>query len=151
MNTVVYNGLDRVREMTYNTLLATEILRIYEIAYHSLNQLFNDEEATELRKQFVRQNIKVRELTNADKREAIIVVPGFEKILQVRRIDPRLITYATEVVIYNDVVAFYTYGQESYGLEIYDENYSRMQAEIFDQLWEQVSVPLKATNTGSLA
>lgn len=138
MQTITYNGLERVREMTYNSLRADRLLRIYEIAFHSLNELFSDAEAASLRRQFVERGIHVRELTNENVRRQVIGVPGFDELLEVRYIDPRHVAYATEIIIYNDVVGFYTYGQDAYGLEIHDANFARVQAQLFDQMWDKV-------------
>lgn len=60
-----YRGLTAVQKITWHSLEAKGAVRIYEKVYASLNELFGDSEAAELRAELVRRGIVVRELTNA--------------------------------------------------------------------------------------
>jgi sugar-specific transcriptional regulator TrmB len=141
-----YTGLEAVREITLHSLEAKDTLRLYEIVYASLNEMFSAEEANDLRRQFTENKIYIRELTNSAYKDVDISVPGFDAFVDIRYIDPRLIKYQTEVIIYNDTVAFYTYGDDAYGMEIIDANFAAMQKQIFDQVWRKASRPVIGRN-----
>lgn len=137
-----YSGLKEVQQITHNSVRAKGKLRIYEMVYASLNELFTPEEATALRKQFVANRVQVYELTNAAYKDKIEDVPGFDELTEVRYIDPKQIHYQAETIIYDDVVAFYTYGDDAYGVEIIDKAFAETQKQIFDQLWRKASRPV---------
>lgn len=146
MKILEYHGLDQVRKMTYHSLQAEGVLRIYEMVYASLNELFDEKEATKLRQAFVKNKVQVHELSNAPYRDRDITVPGFYELVEERCIDPRRVAYETEILIYNDVVAFYTYDKKAHGVEIQDGGFAKTQAQIFDQLWQKASRPITGYN-----
>jgi hypothetical protein len=140
---IQYNDIDGVKQITMNSLKTKGEFRIYEKVYASLSTIFTNEEAMDIRKRFVRQNIKIKELTNAAYQDVdTSVISGFNALVEIRYIDPKIINYETEIIIYNDTVAFYRYGNDPYGVEIINKNFAETQRQIFDQLWRKASRPV---------
>jgi len=137
-----YKGIDGVRQITLNSLKTKGELRIYEIVYSSLNQMFSDKEAEELRSRFVKNNITIKELTNMPYKDMEYMTEGYEALTEIRYVGPETIKYETEVIIYNDTVAFYSYGKSSKGVEIIDKDFASIQKQIFDQIWKKGARPV---------
>lgn len=135
---------DAARQITLNSLACEGVLRIYEIVYNSVDSIFSEDEANEFRQEIVKRGIHTLELTNTPYREdsQLTKIKGFMNSFDVRYIDPNQVKYSTEVVIYNDVVAFYSYGKGGQGVEIEDAGYAQMQKQIFDALWRKASRPV---------
>ncbi len=142
--TTKLHSKDAAKNITLNSLDTKGQLRIYEMVYNSSEEIFNEDEARTFRENLVKKDIHIRELTNQAYRDdkALEAIPGFMDVFEARYIDPASISYKTEVIIYNDVVAFYDYSPDSLGLEIFDANFASMQKQIFDQLWRRSSRPV---------
>ena len=94
---IQYNDIDGVKQITMNSLKTKGEFRIYEKVYASLSTIFTNEEAMDIRKRFVRQNIKIKELTNAAYQDVdTSVISGFNALVEIRYIDPKIINYETE-------------------------------------------------------
>ncbi len=143
-----FHGLDGVREITYNTLETHGTFRIYEMVYASLSSMFPEDEARRLRQEFIDRDIFVKELSNAAYKSELGV--NDTSWLEVRYVDPKRISYDCETVIYNDKVAFYTYGDDAYGVEIEDTNFASTQRQIFDELWRKAARPVIGRGRSSL-
>jgi hypothetical protein len=143
MKTKEYIGIEGVKSITINSLRAKGTLRIYEKVYASLNEMFGKDEANDLRRKFMSNGVFVRELTNQPYKDSDHEeVPGFKETFEVRYLSKDKVEYFKEVIIYDDVVAFYSYGDEPYGVEVTDADFARTQAQIFDVLWAKASRPV---------
>lgn len=137
-----YKGIKGVKQITLNSLNVKGKLRIYEIVYSSLNEIFTEEEAEDLRRKFVSNKAEILELTNMAYKDSGSSVKGYDDIINVRYIKPQDIKYETEVIIYNDTVAFYSYGKNPKGVEIIDKDFASIQKQIFDQVWRKGKRPV---------
>lgn len=133
----VYHGKDGLLQVTKHSLTAESELLIYEASFASLNEFLDKEQADEIRKEFVRKGIKVREITNHAYQEGYTDVSGYdEKVMNIRYINPKKLQIDTEMLIYNDIITIYSLTEPLYIFEIQDANLAKMQKQIFEFAWK---------------
>lgn len=142
-----YEGLEGLKIISRNSVNTKGILRIYEMTYASLNEIFSKEEAEEVRKEFLKRKTEIHELTNKIYREKYTEIEEFHKVcMKIRYIDPKKITLDTEFLVYNDITAFYSYGENIFGVEIKNEQFAQTQKQIFDYIWNKGEFPIIGKN-----
>ncbi len=140
---ITYSGKEGLEKVTLNSLEAKTNLCIYEIRF-SMNPFVDKKRADEIRREFMRRNIKTREITNQPYREQDYTdIPDYDKLyMDYRYIDPKKVKIDMETLIYNDVVAFYTYVDKIFITEIHNEKLAKMQRQIFDYIWQIAEKPV---------
>jgi len=138
----VYQGIEGVREITYNSLEADGLLRIYELTLASLGTIFTPDEADDVRREFMKRNIKIKEITAQSYMEYTKVEGFEEKCMEYRYIDPKKFDLQTEIMIYNDIVTFYRYEGDIFGVEVKSKDFAQAQARIFDFVWSNGERPV---------
>lgn len=141
-----YKGLDGLKQITYNSTKAVGELFIYEVALDMSNFLpksFSEE----MRREFVKNKIHVRELTLHRKINDWTEVTTFAKSYwQARFLNPKHFSPSIETLIYNDVYVMYSWKDDNiFGVEIYNKDLAAMQKALFTTLWQQAK-PLKVIN-----
>lgn len=130
-----YNGLEGLKQVTYNSLKAKEELLTYELS--TMNAFLNEKEAEALRERFVANKIHIRTLTNATKIGGYTDVTELvEKYWDIRHLTPDEKPFQFEILIYNDVYCMYRYvGDEIFCVEIYSQEHADMQRQLFEHIW----------------
>ena len=97
-----YHGIEGVKQVTWNSLQARDMLRIYEIAI--MDTFLERKFSEEVRREFAKRKIYIRELTNqkrlADWTDATELVTKFWRA---RYISPKDLKIKFETMIYNEV------------------------------------------------
>jgi hypothetical protein len=137
-----YEGIEGVRTVSRNSLNAKKNLYIYEMSYASLGEIFSQEEAEDMRKQFLSKGIKIREITNQIYDEYTGLKEFHEKCMEIRYLNPEKFNLQTEFLIYDDIVAFYSYKDELFAVEIQCKKFAQTQAEIFQLMWNLAQRPV---------
>ena len=131
-----YSGKEGLEQVTWNSTKAKDKLRIYELS--DMNAFMDYRKAELMRKRYVENKIMVHQLTNATSiPESTNIEELVTQLWEVKHIPPLEILIQFEVLIYNDVYAIYSYqGKEVFCVEIYNEQLSSMQKELFDFIWK---------------
>jgi hypothetical protein len=144
---IYYEGVAGLLAVTWNTLAAGEGgLRIYELL--DMTGFIPYSTAEEIRREFVRKHIKIRQLTNISRIQDYTDVTEILKpdMWELRYIDPKLLAITFEIAIYNDVVAMYTYREKvPYCVELHDKDLADMHKSQFDLVWNTAK-PMKVTS-----
>jgi sugar-specific transcriptional regulator TrmB len=132
-----YEGLDGLKQITWNSAEAEGELSIFEIK--DMSAFLDYGIAEEVRKEFVRNKVHIKELTNLRKMPAWTNVEELvAKYWEARYIDPQELKMEFELLIYNNVYAIYGYrGKDIFGIEIYNEKLARMQKQLFRFMWKK--------------
>lgn len=144
-----YEGVEGLKQVSYNITHAKDLVRVFEVEH--LSDFLPKDFAEDIRKQLVEKKILTKDLTNKSS------FPGFTEVSemiecfsQTRYIDPAFLKINFEVLIYNDVYATYTYqGEQIFCVEIYNEQLSQMQKQIFDFIWSQAQEMKYLDKTGA--
>lgn len=130
-----HSGLEGLKQVTWNSSKAKDILRIFEIKDMSAFLNYDFCEITRL--EFVKNRVSIRELTNEKKQPGWTNVAEMVKnFWELRYIDPKELTLEFEMLVYNDVYVMYNYqDDEIFCAEIYNEKLAQMQKQIFDFIW----------------
>lgn len=136
-NIVRYEGLDGLKQVTWNTTKATGILRVFELA--TMDTFLDFDFCERVRIEYGRRGLKEsRQLTNQSMIHPWTNVEEFVNIWQCRYIDPKDIELQMEIVVYNDVVAMYQYKEKSiFCVEIYNKDLAETQKHFYDFIWNQ--------------
>lgn len=138
---IEYRGSEGLLQITLNSLKAKDGIYIYEIS--SMNEFIKEEIAEEIRREFVKRKIKIKQLTNHAFLEPWTKVDELiEKYQNIRYIDPKKFEIKTEILIYNDVVAIYDFRDETLGVEIYNSKLAEMHKQIFEFIWSLAEKPI---------
>lgn len=136
-----YQGVEGLRQVTFNSLRAKDGIYIYEIS--SMNEFIKKDFAEEIRRQFVENQIHIKQLTNLVFLDKWTNVEELvEKYWEARYIDPKKFEIKTEILIYNEVVALYDFKEEIFCAEIYNQNLARMQKQLFEFIWNLAEKPI---------
>lgn len=130
-----YSGLDGLKKVTLNSLKAKGELFIFEI--DTMSAFLNYGFSEEVRKGFVKNKIHVKEIMNHSKQPPWTEVEEFVKdFWECRYIDPKILNTNVEILIYNDVIAFYDYRDEKiFCVEIHNKKLADMQKQVFNFVW----------------
>lgn len=133
-----YNGLDGLKQVTYNSLAAKKDLYIFELD-QDMSKFIDYEFSEEIRKELVTNQIVTNQLTNL---KHILpyteVTEMVEHLWRIKHINPKEFAIRFEVLIYNDVYAIYTYERsEAFCVEIHNQNLAAMQKQLFKFVWQK--------------
>lgn len=132
-----YHGVDGLKQITWNSLIAKGELNIFEIS-EGMHPFTGKKFAEKMREEYFLRKIFTKQLTNIKKFEPFTNVEQYvECCWKVRFIDPKALSMDFELLIYNDVVAIYDYKKQDdvWGIEIYNRDLAHMQKQIFAFLW----------------
>lgn len=140
-----YEGHRGLEQVTYNTVHAKDMLRVYEVSH--MSDFLDEDYAEKIREMYVERKIHTHDLTNKSSFSGFTDVHELIKSLsKFRHIDPKILDIQFEVLIYNDVYATYTYTNgEIFCVEIYNEQLASMQKQIYDSVWG-IATPMKFTD-----
>ncbi len=132
-----YEGLDGLKQVTWNSTRAIGSLRVFEVANMSAFLDFDFSERVRL--EFIRQKLKSsRQLTNLKEIPAWTNISEFVDIWECRYLDPAEIKTQMEILLYNDVVAMYQYQRQNiFCLEIHDQDLSDTLKQFYDYIWNR--------------
>lgn len=132
-----YEGIDGLRQATWNSTRAQNILRVFEVA--SMSAFLDFDFSERVRLEFLRQHLKQsRQLTNQTQLPAWTNISEFVDIWECRYLDPSEIKTQMEILIYNDVVTMYQYQRQNiFCLEIYDQDLSDTLKQFYDFIWNR--------------
>jgi sugar-specific transcriptional regulator TrmB len=136
-----FQGKEGLKQMLWNTLQAGKNGEVVGFGYLSLNEGVGKFFAENIRKQYIENTIKKKEILNFDQVEPEEVYtklgPDYRKIYEARGIDKSKIEIYHDIMIYNNVVTFYhTINGELFGVEIHNPLIAKMQKQIFAILWD---------------
>jgi len=137
-----YEGIEGVKIVSKNSLNAKGNLYIYEMSFASLNVIFTKNEAEDMRKEFVKKNIKIKEITNKAYQEYTNVKEFDEKCMEIRYLNPNKFNVKSEFLIYDDIVAFYSYINDIFAVEIKNRAFAQTQLQIFNLMWNLAERPI---------
>lgn len=132
-----YKGREGLAQVTWNSLRARNVLRIYEMATDMSNFL-EPGFAERIREEVVERGISVRQLTNYKRIPPYTNVgEQYVKQWELRYVDPQKLKFRFEILIYNDVVSYYSFRRaEPFCVEIRNPELATMQKQLFDYLWK---------------
>lgn len=135
-NILTYRGEEGLKQVTWNSLKAKDVLRIYEIS--TMDAMFEREFAEKVRHEFGKLGTKIHQLTNLEE----VNMDSDQKVhidhSEVRFLNPKELEIRTEVIIYNNVYTAYTYEDgDVFIVEIYNEKLATMQKQLFDFIWSK--------------
>ena len=123
-------------------------IRIFELS--TLNNLIPAHEAEAMRMDWRDRGAQVRQLTNCDTFEPWTDVPGFiESCMHVRYVSDSVLPISTEVLLFDDVVAFYRVLPNISCLIVEDAEFAKQQQKLFDLVWDKAR-PVNLKPDGSL-
>lgn len=136
--TVYFEGPRGLLNATWNTTTADgEGLRIWEL--DNMTSFIKYQVAEEIRREFVKREVYIRQLTNSSKLGKWTEVTELvDKYWRVRFLDPEIVKISFEIAIYNDTVTLYTFRKNTpYCVEIHDSALADMHRQIFDKFWTE--------------
>ena len=140
---IQYEGKEGLLKVYQNSLSAKKEIFIYEISYASLHMFLEKSKAEEIRKEYLKKGLKIKEITNQPFHETYSEVKGFhERVMEIRYIDPSRLKIDTELFIYNNVVVYYNLEFPLWAVEIYDSNLANIQKKLFEYIWNQGERPV---------
>ncbi len=127
-----YKGIEGLKQITWNSLAAKDVIRIYEI--DNLEGFLDKEFSEKIRLEIIQRKIFVKQIINHTHYAAFTNLKQIVRELwDPRYINPQEIKIDPEVLIYNDVYAMYRYEQgEIFAVEIYNQKLADMQKQIFE-------------------
>jgi sugar-specific transcriptional regulator TrmB len=136
-----FQGKEGLKQMLWNTLNAGENGEIVGFGYLSLNEGAGRFFAEKIRREYIDNNIKRKELLNIDQIEPeenyTDFASEYRKVYEGRGIEKEKIEIYHDLTIYNDVVTFWhVLNDELFGVEIHNAVIAKMQKQIFHILWE---------------
>lgn len=133
-----YSGVDGLKQITWNSLHAKKELFIFEVS-QGMHPFTGRKFAEKARQEFYLRRIVTNQLTNIKKFKPFTEVEKYVKYcMKLGYIDPKELELDFEIVVYNNVVAFYTYeGKEIFGTEIYNKDIADMHKQIFNFFWKK--------------
>jgi len=133
-----YKGVEGLKQITYNSTNAKKELLTYETT-NDMSEFLPQDFSEEMRQRIVDNKIFVKELTwNKSFKPYTNVADLVTRHWETRYIDPSTFKMKTEALIYNDVYVIYNpFGEEQFGVEIYNADIADMQRQLFNLVWTQ--------------
>ena len=122
-------------------------IRIIELS--SLGEVIPLAEAEGIRQQLLANKVPVKQLTNVSSFAGWTAVDGFvDQCMQVRHISEQELPIQTEVLIFDDTVAFYRVEPEVTLTVVTEAAVAAQQKALFDLAWQQAA-PMALASDGS--
>ncbi len=135
-----HTGIDGLKQITWNSTRAHDILRIYEVE-QDMTAFLTPAFSEKIRQELVDNRIFTRQLTN---KKHILPYTKISQIVknfwEVRFVESKQLGMQFECLLYNDVFVLYNFsGKDQFCVEIYNEKLASMQKQIFDFIWNKAS------------
>lgn len=141
-NVIYYRGVEGIRQMTWNILRCKGIYRTY--SYRFWDDILGAPFVVKLNERMVEQKFKVHDLYSDQyiRFKQDWLKSGKGKPLgnwdfwESRYIPEKTLTINQNIDVYNDVVSYYYWqGNETFGVEIYNERVAHFHKQMHDVLW----------------
>lgn len=142
-NVIYYRGVEGIRQMTWNMLRCKGLFRTYSCSFW--NDILGDSFVDELNKELLARHFSVHDLysdqyiefKNQWMKEKGGKPSGDWHFWHSRYISEKIVKINQNIDIYNNVVSYYYWqGEETFGVEIYNQRIADMQKQIHDVLWK---------------
>lgn len=131
-----YHGLSGLKQVLWNTVKAKDALRFMVYVPNGKFMDFNFYD--DIRKIYVQKGIFTKELFNQSSYPAFTKVTEFLNLYEARYLDPKIIRFKHEVLIYNNIYAIYRVDKSGiFCTEIYNQRLADMQKQLYDYLWNR--------------
>lgn len=143
-NVIYYHGIEGIRQMVWNMLRCKGLFRTY--SYRFWDDILGHRFVLQLNKELLAQDFQVHDLYSdqyIDFKKQWLQEKGQKPagrwpFWDSRHISEKTITINQNIDIYNDVVSYYYWqGDETFGVEIYNERVADLQKQIHDVLWRR--------------
>ena len=122
-------------------------IRIIELS--DLGDIIPKKDAEQMRRLFIKYKTQVKQLTNHKRFQAWTEVDEFiGQCLSVKYIDPELLPINLEVLLFDDVVAYYGVEPTVTLTVIENKLFAEQQRHLFDNFWK-IADPVQLSNDGS--
>lgn len=140
-----YKGIEGLKQITWNSLKASDGIRIYEI--FNMEGFLDKEFSEKIRFELLSRKIFIKQLTNLEYNKPFTIYKDLIKnFWEYKHISPQKLEIKTECLIYNDVYCMYSYEEgEIFGVEIHNQRLANMQKQIFDIIFS-TAVPMTIIN-----
>ncbi|GAB4163107.1 MAG: hypothetical protein Fur003_5880 [Candidatus Dojkabacteria bacterium] len=143
-----YTGEAGYKQVNWNSTKAKGLIRIYE--FSTINELIDRSFGEELRLELVKNNIKIKQITNHTKFDEWTNITGIVDLWDVRYIPKYIFEITAESFIYNNTFTTYEKRKDEIAIiEIINKGVAKMQKQLFDTLWEQATPLKKIGNKGA--
>lgn len=143
-----FRGENGLRQLLWNTLKASGRTEVIGYGYADWAEAVGYEFAENLRSEYVQKSIYSREIQNPEFNPQKDILGWteneeyVEKYFKLRCIPESKLEINHDSYIYNDVFAFsYFFNDETFGVEIHNEEIAKTQRQIFNILWDQAVAP----------
>ena len=146
---IYYTGEEGLKQVTWNSLQAKELLTI---EVEIMESFLDHEFAEKVRQEMITRKIHTRELTNLKRFPAWTKHQEMpDKYWEVRYVPTDELKVEFEILIYNDVYAMYSYKDgEIFCVEIHNPQLAAMQRNMFEYIW-RTAKPLQIIGKGGEA
>jgi sugar-specific transcriptional regulator TrmB len=141
-----YQGVEGLKQVTWNSLKASKELLIFEI--QDMSAFLDHKFSEQVRQEFVRRQVQVRQLTNHRRLSPWTQVSQFvNNYWQCRYLNPQKLKITFEILIYNHTYALYSFkNKQIFCTEIHHPHLADMQKQLFNYLWDQAQ-PMTILNS----
>lgn len=147
MRIIKSNKMSDIISINQRSIYAKSEICIIELS--TLNELIPSDEAEAMREKWKSRKIQVKQLSNMQNFESWTDVGGFIKTcMSIRQVDESVLPIKAEVLVFDDVVAFYRVKPEISILVIEDDDFANQQRALFTAIWEKAK-PLSLNSDGS--
>ncbi len=128
------NSIKDIIEITKRSTQTNDVVRISELS--SLGDIIPIKTAESFRREWLRNEVSIRQLTNKRSFEQWTEVNGFvDACMDVKYVPGDILPIHTEVLVFDDVVAFYRVEPEVSVVIIEDTAVAQQQKAYFDSFW----------------
>jgi len=147
MRIIKSNKMSDIISINQRSTYAKSEICIIELS--TLGELIPSVEAEAMREEWKSRKIQVKQLSNMQNFEPWTDVGGFiETCMSIRQVNDDVLPIKAEVLVFDDVVAFYRVKPELSVLVIEDEDFANQQRALFAAIWEKAK-PLILKSDGS--
>jgi len=136
-----YQGLEGLKTVTWNSTQAVGTLRVFELS-QDMGAFLDFGFSERVRIEFVKRGLLKQslQLTNFSKISPWTNIEEFVDLWECRYIDPKQLSFSTEILVYNDVVTMYQFQHEEiFCVEIHNRDLAEMQKSVFDFIWQRAA------------
>jgi hypothetical protein len=142
-NVIYYHGREGLRQMSWHILRAKGLYRTY--SYRFWNEILGGKFTLRLNEEMVAQKMQVHDLFSDQYfkyKENWLKTQGHKpegdwSWWHSRYISEKILKIDQNIDIYNDVVSYYHWqGEETFGLEIYDQRVADFHKQMHDLIWK---------------
>src|SRR3989344_1109051 len=143
----ISDKIEDIIEINHRSAFTKNPIRIIELS--SLSDIIPQDTAEKIRRTFLKNKIKIMQLTNHRVLEPWTKVKGFvEKCLNIRYVSEEILPIHAEVLIFDNVVAIYQLEPCISITIINHAAFATQQKALFDNFWK-IAIPTTINNDGS--